>query len=122
MPRQAGLVAGLTRNGSAQQEQVGDGVRLSTDGDPTAGGSVYLTNDEVGVGNVQCGTTTANNVLVMYRSPAAAAAGTTGGLAFGPTELALATSTDAASVLDDFGTIFVAGYWVARCWSGAFLP
>src|SRR5437879_512638 len=38
MPRQAGLVAGLTRNGAAREEQVGDRVRLSTGGDPTAGG------------------------------------------------------------------------------------
>jgi hypothetical protein len=53
------------------------------DGDPTAGGSVYLTNDEVGNGAVQCGNTTQNNTLVMYRSPAAGA-GATAGLAFGP--------------------------------------
>jgi len=54
------------------------------DGDPTAGGSLYLTNDEVGNGFVQCGTTQVNNSLVMYRSPAAGAAGATAGLAFGP--------------------------------------
>jgi hypothetical protein len=53
------------------------------DGDPTAGGSLYLTNDEVGNGNVQCGTTQVNNTLVMYRSPAGGA-GTTAGLLFGP--------------------------------------
>jgi hypothetical protein len=52
------------------------------DGDPTSGGSLYLTNDEVGSGAVQCGSTTANNVLVMYRSPLGA--GAAAGLAFGP--------------------------------------
>ena len=44
------------------------------DGDPMAGGSVYLTNDEVGNGNVQCGSTQVNNSLVMYRSPVAGGA------------------------------------------------
>jgi hypothetical protein len=54
------------------------------DGDPTAGGSLYLTNDEVGSGNVQCGSTQVNNVLVMYRSPVTGAAAATAGLQFGP--------------------------------------
>jgi hypothetical protein len=54
------------------------------DGDPTAGGFLYLTNDEVGSGAVQCGSTTANNVLVIYRSPVAGAAASTAGLQFGP--------------------------------------
>ena len=54
------------------------------DGDPTAGGSLYLTNDEVGTGAVQCGSTQVNNVLVMYRSPPAGVAGSTAGLDFGP--------------------------------------
>jgi hypothetical protein len=53
------------------------------DGDPTTGGSFYLTNDEVGSGPVTCGATTVNNVLVMYRSPVAGA-GATAGLQFGP--------------------------------------
>jgi hypothetical protein len=39
------------------------------DGDPTAGGSLYLTNDEVFNGNVVRGNTQLNNTLVMYRSP-----------------------------------------------------
>ncbi len=56
----------------------------ATDGDPTAGGALYLTNDEVGTGAVQCGTTTANNVLVIYRSPVTGAAAGTAGVAFGP--------------------------------------
>jgi hypothetical protein len=55
----------------------------AVDGDPTAGGSLYLTNDEVGTGAVQCGSTQVNNVLVMYRSPVAAVAGSTAGLDFG---------------------------------------
>jgi hypothetical protein len=53
------------------------------DGDPTAGGSLYLTNDEVGNGAVQCGNTIQNNTLVMYRSPAAGA-GPSAGVEFGP--------------------------------------
>ena len=53
------------------------------DGDPTAGGILYLANDEVGSGNVQCGTTQVNNVLVIYRSPVVGAAGSTAGLQFG---------------------------------------
>jgi hypothetical protein len=53
------------------------------DGDPTAGGSLYLTNDEVGNGNVQCGNTIQNNTLVIYRSPLPGA-GASAGLAFGP--------------------------------------
>ena len=52
------------------------------DGAPTAGGSLYLTNDEVGSGAVQCGSTQVNNVLVIYRSPVAT--GATAGLQFGP--------------------------------------
>jgi hypothetical protein len=53
------------------------------DGDPTAGGSLYLTNDEVGNGYVQCGATVSNNTLVMYRSPVSGA-GATAGITFGP--------------------------------------
>jgi hypothetical protein len=57
------------------------------DGDPTSGGTLYLTNDEVGPGGVNCGNGVAgsagNNVLVMYRSPAGGV-GATAGLAFGP--------------------------------------
>jgi hypothetical protein len=53
------------------------------DGDPTAGGSLYLTNDAVGNGAVTCGATTVNNVLVMYRSPVGGLSATAG-LQFGP--------------------------------------
>jgi hypothetical protein len=56
----------------------------ATDGDPTAGGSIYLTNDEIGPGGASCGSSGApNNVLVMYRSPAAGA-GATAGIQFAP--------------------------------------
>src|SRR3984893_13507428 len=58
------------------------------DGDPTNGGTLYLANDEVGPGGMNCGNgvggTAGNNVLVMYRSPALGALGATAGLAFGP--------------------------------------
>ena len=53
------------------------------DGDPTNGGSIYLANDEIGPGGVMCGNSTGNNVLVMYRSPAAGL-GPTAGIEFGP--------------------------------------
>jgi len=56
----------------------------ATDGDPVNGsGSIYLTNDEVGPGAPMCGSSTANNVLVMYRSPANGV-GATAGLLYGP--------------------------------------
>ena len=54
-----------------------------TDGDPTNGGNIYLANDEVGPGMPMCGGSTANNVLVMYRSPAGGV-GATAGLLYGP--------------------------------------
>jgi hypothetical protein len=56
------------------------------DGDPLADGSIYLANDEIGPGGVVCGTTPANNVLVMYRSPAIPTLGpiSTAGIQFGP--------------------------------------
>ena len=54
-----------------------------TDGDPTNGGNIYLTNDEVGPGMPMCGSSTANNVLVMYRSPVGGV-GATAGLQYGP--------------------------------------
>ena len=58
------------------------------DGDPTSGGAIYLTNDEVGNGGVNCGNgiggSAGNNVLVMYRSPITGMAGSTAGIVFGP--------------------------------------
>jgi hypothetical protein len=57
----------------------------ATDGDPTNGGSIYLSNDEIGPGAPNCAVSgVGNNVLVMYRSPVAPAAGTTAGIQFGP--------------------------------------
>jgi hypothetical protein len=53
------------------------------DGDPTNGGTLYLTNDEIGPGGVMCGSSVGNNVLVMYRSPVGGV-GATAGIAFGP--------------------------------------
>jgi hypothetical protein len=52
------------------------------DGDPKAGGSIYLANDEVGPGAPSCPGSTLNNVLVMYRSPVAGL-GPTAGIEFG---------------------------------------
>ena len=53
------------------------------DGDPTNGGNIYLVNDEIGPGGVMCGSSTGNNVLVMYRSPISGI-GATAGITFGP--------------------------------------
>jgi hypothetical protein len=56
----------------------------SMDGDPTNGGSLYLTGNEVGPGGVSCnGATGLNNVFVMYRSPIAGGA-VSAGVQFGP--------------------------------------
>ena len=56
------------------------------DGDPLNGGSIYLTNDEVGTGGPVCGPSVANNVLVMYRSPlpGPSPVSQTAGIQFGP--------------------------------------
>ncbi|HJT80085.1 MAG TPA: hypothetical protein VJ719_02715 [Chthoniobacterales bacterium] len=56
----------------------------ASDGDPVNGGSLYLTNDEIGPGGVTCGSSTGNNLLVMYRSPITGALGSTAGIEFGP--------------------------------------
>jgi hypothetical protein len=70
-------------NGAGVPDAGVDRQWYAIDGDPTAGGSVYLTNDEVGNGNVQCGSTQVNNSLVMYRSPVTGGAATAG-VVFGP--------------------------------------
>src|SRR5438128_257217 len=58
---------------------------FATDGDPMAGGNIYLVADEIGPGAVECKTSGfANNVLAMWRSPVSAAASTTAGIQFGP--------------------------------------
>jgi hypothetical protein len=57
----------------------------ATDGDPTNGGNIYLSNDEIGPGAVTCPISgSVNNVLAMYRSPVAGAASSTAGIEFGP--------------------------------------
>jgi hypothetical protein len=56
----------------------------ATDGDPTAGGSIYLVNDEIGPGAVTCDVSgQVNNVLAMYRSPLPGG-GASAGIQFGP--------------------------------------
>ena len=56
----------------------------ATDGDPTNGGNIYLSNDEIGPGAVQCPVSgSVNNVLAMYRSPLPGGSATAG-IQFGP--------------------------------------
>lgn len=56
----------------------------AVDGDPLDGGSIYLTNDEIGPGGVNCpNSLPPNNVLVIYRSPVLGL-GATAGIEFGP--------------------------------------
>src|SRR6266404_5400974 len=53
------------------------------DGDPLAGGSIYLVNDIIGPGSPVCGGSAGNNVLEMYRSPVTGLE-PTAGIEFGP--------------------------------------
>jgi len=55
------------------------------DGDPTNGGSIYLTNDEFAQAPAMCGSPTnfGQNILVMYRSPVPGGAALAG-IEFGP--------------------------------------
>ena len=76
--------ATFTCSNTGVPDTVVDRQWYAIDGDPTNGGTIYLTNDEIGPGGVVCGGSTGNNVLVMYRSPAAVAPGSTAGIAFGP--------------------------------------
>ncbi len=77
----------FTCNNTGVPDLAVDRQWYAIDGDPTNGGTLYLTNDEVGPGGVNCGNgiggSAGNNVLVMYRSPAGGV-GATAGLAFGP--------------------------------------
>src|SRR6201993_3736191 len=73
--------ATFTCSNTGVPDAVVDRQWYATDGDPTNGGSIYLVNDEPGVGGTSCPNP---NELVMYRSPAAAAPGTTAGIQFGP--------------------------------------
>jgi hypothetical protein len=58
---------------------------LATDGDPTAGGNIYLVADQIGSGALQCPVSGfANNVLTMWRSPVTGALSSSAGIQFGP--------------------------------------
>ena len=77
--------ASFTCSNTGVPDSVVDRQWYAIDGDPTNGGTLYLTNDEVGPGGVNCpGTLPGNNVLVMYRSPASGTLGATAGIEFGP--------------------------------------
>ncbi len=78
--------ATFTCSNSGVPDTVVDRQWYAVDGDPTNGGTLYLANDEVGPGGVNCPGTSlpGNNVLVMYRSPITGAPGSTAGIAFGP--------------------------------------
>jgi uncharacterized repeat protein (TIGR01451 family) len=73
----------FTCSNTGVPDSVVDRQWYAVDGDPKAGGSIYLTNDEIGPGGVQCGNSVGNNVLVMYRSPTPLG-GSTAGIEFGP--------------------------------------
>jgi hypothetical protein len=76
------LGATFTCSNTGVPDAVVDRQWYAFDGDPTNGGSVYLTNDEAGPGGVSCGDL-ADNLLVMYRSPVGGASATAG-IQFGP--------------------------------------
>ena len=69
---------------TAVPDVVVDRQWYAVDGDPLNGGTLYLTNDEVGQGPPVCGTTPANNVLVIYRSPFPGTVPGMEGIQFGP--------------------------------------
>jgi hypothetical protein len=78
--------ATFTCSNTGVPDTVVDRQWYAVDGDPTNGGALYLANDEVGPGGVNCPgvATPGNNVLAMYRSPITGALGATAGIAFGP--------------------------------------
>src|SRR5437588_12811997 len=73
----------FTCSNTGVPDSVVDRQWYAIDGDPLNGGSLYLANDEIGPGAVVCGTTPANNVPVMYRSPVTGLE-PTAGIEFGP--------------------------------------
>jgi hypothetical protein len=73
----------FTCSNTGVPDAVVDRQWYATDGDPTNGGSIYLVNDEIGLGGPVCGNSLVNNVLVMYRSPVNGF-GATAGIEFGP--------------------------------------
>jgi hypothetical protein len=84
----------FTCNNTGVPDTVVDRQWYALDGDPTAGGSLYLTNDEVFNGNVECGSTQLNNTLVMYRSPVAGASASAGLVLGPPNHITLPGSCD----------------------------
>ena len=75
--------ATFTCSNTGVPDAVVDRQWYAIDGDPLNGGSLYLANDEIGPGGVVCGSSVANNVLVMYRSPVTGLE-PTAGIEFGP--------------------------------------
>src|SRR4029077_5821505 len=77
--------ATFTCSNTGVPDAVVDRQWYAFDGDPTNGGSIYLTNDEVAQAPASCGPVTnfGQNVLVMYRSPLPGGAATAG-IEFGP--------------------------------------
>jgi hypothetical protein len=74
----------VTCSNTGVPDTVVDRQWYAFDGDPKNGGSLYLTNDEIGPGAPDCPGSTGNNVLVMYRSPVALGPVSSAGLVFGP--------------------------------------
>src|SRR6266704_1274241 len=77
--------ATFTCSNTGVPDAVVDRQWYATDGDPTNGGSLYLTNDEFAHSPAMCGSPTnfGKNVLVMYRSPLPGGEATAG-IQFGP--------------------------------------
>ena len=78
--------ATFTCSNTGVPDAVVDRQWYTFDGDPTNGGSIYLSNDEFAQAPASCGSATnfGQNILVMYRSPVTGAAATTAGIEFGP--------------------------------------
>jgi len=77
--------ATFTCSNTGVPDAVVDRQWYAFDGDPTNGGSIYLTNDEFAHDPAMCGSPTnfGQNVLVMYRSPLPGGEATAG-IQFGP--------------------------------------
>ncbi|PYL09678.1 MAG: hypothetical protein DME33_03295 [Verrucomicrobia bacterium] len=77
--------ATVTCSNTGVPDAVVDRQWYTFDGDPTNGGSIYLTNDEVAQAPAQCGSPTnfGQNIVVMYRSPLPGGEATAG-IEFGP--------------------------------------
>src|SRR2546421_1743135 len=77
--------ASFTCSNTGVPDAVVDRQWYAFDGDPTNGGSIYLTNDEFAQAPAMCGSPTnfGQNILVMYRSPVPGGAALAG-IEFGP--------------------------------------